>query len=185
MQVLLDGQQDLHRVDRLDEVVGDLAADGLVHDVLFLALGNHDDGHIGLHDFDALQGHKAADTRHVLVEDDEVEDLAAQGIEGVTSVGDRFHLVALVLEEQDVGLQQVDFVVGPQNSFFTHAFSIVVIVLVVLLVRLDRARRGLVVAGLAVGIGVAGLAGATVLGGLGRVVGVAGFGGLPGATGLP
>ena len=44
MDILLQGQQDLIGVDGLDEVVGNLLSDGLVHDVLFLALGDHNDG---------------------------------------------------------------------------------------------------------------------------------------------
>ena len=43
VHVLLDREQHLVGVDGLDEVVGDLRPHGLVHDVLLLALGDHDD----------------------------------------------------------------------------------------------------------------------------------------------
>ena len=49
MDILFQGEQYLVRVDGLDEVVGNLGADGLVHDVLLLALGHHHHGHCGLH----------------------------------------------------------------------------------------------------------------------------------------
>ena len=44
VDVLLQRQQNLIGVDGLDEVVGNLLSDGLVHDILFLTLGHHDNG---------------------------------------------------------------------------------------------------------------------------------------------
>ena len=48
MYVLFDGKEELVGIDGLDEIVRYLVAYRLVHDAFLLALGNHDDGDIGL-----------------------------------------------------------------------------------------------------------------------------------------
>ena len=44
VDVFLQGQQDLVGIDGLDQIVGNLLADGLFHDILLFTLGHHDDG---------------------------------------------------------------------------------------------------------------------------------------------
>ena len=56
VDVLLQRQQYLVGIDGLDEVVGNLLADSLVHDVFLLTLCHHDDRHLRCHLLDALQG---------------------------------------------------------------------------------------------------------------------------------
>jgi hypothetical protein len=41
VDVFLQGQQHLHGIDRFDQVVGNFMTNGLVHDVFFLAFGDH------------------------------------------------------------------------------------------------------------------------------------------------
>ena len=67
VDVLLERQQYLVGVDGLDKVVGNLLSDGLFHDVLFLALGNHDHGQRGMQLLDALESLQTAKARHLLV----------------------------------------------------------------------------------------------------------------------
>ena len=76
LDVLLQRQQYLCGVDGFDEVVGDFGSDGLLHDVLFLALRHHDDGCGRQQLLDAVEGLQSAQARHVLVEQDEVVGLA-------------------------------------------------------------------------------------------------------------
>ena len=118
VKVLLQGQQELIGVDGLDEVVGDLTADGLVHQLFLLALGDHDDGEEGAQLLDALQGIKACNPRHVLVEEDEVEVLGLYGFDSVGAAEDGRHFVALLLEEEDMWLEQIDFVVCPEDLIY-------------------------------------------------------------------
>ena len=59
VDVLLQRQQYLVGVDGLDEVVGNLLADGLFHDVLLLALRHHHHGQRRLEFLDVLQGLQA------------------------------------------------------------------------------------------------------------------------------
>ena len=49
VNILLNREQHLVRIDWFDEIVGNLRTDGLVHDVLLLALGHHDNGRGGTH----------------------------------------------------------------------------------------------------------------------------------------
>ena len=73
VNVLLQREQDLIGIDGLDEIVGYLLADGLIHDILFLALGDHHHGGGRRQLFDALQRLQTAEARHLLVEQHQVE----------------------------------------------------------------------------------------------------------------
>ena len=74
--VLLDGQQYLIGVDRLDKIVADLPAEGFIHDVLLLALGYHDNRNLGVARLNLCKGVKAAQSRHILVKKHNVYTLA-------------------------------------------------------------------------------------------------------------
>ena len=118
-----DRQQDLVRVDGLDEVVADLGADGLLHDVLFLTLGDHDDGHVGMFVLDALKRFYAIQPRHVLVQKNHVERPRLHLVQGLHAAVHPRHVVALLVQEQNVRLQQFDFVVSPKNMWSSHLNS--------------------------------------------------------------
>ena len=118
MHVLLDREQHLIGVDGFDEVVGDLRADGLVHDVLLLALGHHDDGRRGAHLLDLGKGFESRHAGHHFVEDDQVVGSFGSHVDRVVSVVAGVHFIALLFEEQDVGLQEFDLVVHPE--YFDH-----------------------------------------------------------------
>ena len=102
MDVLLQCQQDLVGIDGLDQVVGNLLADGLLHDILFLALGHHDDRQRGLQFLDLLQGLQSAESGHLLIEEHHVETPFATLVHGIRAVGHRHHLVAFLLQEQQM-----------------------------------------------------------------------------------
>ena len=113
---LLEGKQDLVRVQRLDQVIRHLGTDGLLHDVLLLALGDHHAGQVGTLVLDTLQCFEAGQARHVLIEEDDVDDaVAVQGLDQGGAIGEARDLVSLALKEQDVGLQEVDLIVGPED----------------------------------------------------------------------
>ena len=56
--------------------------------------------------------------RHVLVEEDEVEVLGLYGFDSVGAAEDGGHFVALLLEEEDMWLEQIDFVVCPEDLIY-------------------------------------------------------------------
>ena len=118
VHVLLDREQHLVGVDGLDEVVGDLRPHGFVHDVLLLALGGHDHGRRGAHLLDLGKGFESRHAGHHFVEDDQVVGSFGSHVDRVVSVVAGVHFIALLLEEQHVGLQQFDFVVDPE--YFDH-----------------------------------------------------------------
>ena len=72
VDMLLQAQQYLAGVDGLDEVVGYLLADSLLHDALLLALGDHNDGYLGMQALDLLERLQSVQARHVLVQKDDV-----------------------------------------------------------------------------------------------------------------
>ena len=120
VQNLFDRQQDLVGVDGLDQVIADFRSNGLLHDVFLLALGDHDDGHVGVPGLDALQGLDPIQTGHVFVQKHHIKRLCFHLIQGFHPTVDACHVVPLLVEKQDVWLQQLNFVVGPKNLWSSH-----------------------------------------------------------------
>ena len=71
--MFLDGEEDLVGVDRFDKVIRDLAAEGFVHDVFLLALGDHYHWQLGSQSLDLSEGVESTDSRHVFIKEDEVK----------------------------------------------------------------------------------------------------------------
>ncbi len=114
MDVLLYRQEYLVGVDGLDEVVGYLCSDGLIHDVFLLALRHHDHGRGRLDVLYLLKGLQTAQSRHLLVEQYEVESVLGTLLYGIAAVAHGAHIVAFLLQEDDVGVQQLYLVVDPK-----------------------------------------------------------------------
>lgn len=112
--VLFQGQEYLVGVYRLDEVIGNLRTYGLIHDVLLFALGAHYDWRSRLNVLYLLQGLQSAESRHHLVEQDKVKGLPFAFLYCVGAVADGNHLIAFLLQEDDVCLQQLYFIIHPQ-----------------------------------------------------------------------
>ena len=113
VDVLLDRQQYLVGVDGLDDVVGDLRADRLVHDVLLLALGHHDDGRGGAYLLDLGKGFQSGHAGHHLVEDDQVVAAFGGHVDRVVPVVAGVDFIPFLTQEEHVGFQQFDLVVHP------------------------------------------------------------------------
>ena len=111
--VFFDGEEDLAGVDGFGQVVADFAAEGVLHDVFLFALGDHDDGELRPALLDDVEGVEAAQARHLLVEEDEVRDEGFHFVERIAAALDGDDGVAFFFEEEDVWLEQVDFVIGP------------------------------------------------------------------------
>ena len=86
VEIFLYGEENLIGIDRLDEVIGYFVSDGLVHDVFFFALGDHDDGNLGIFHLDLAEGIEPAQSRHVFVEDNEVEGLMSSFFKRISSI---------------------------------------------------------------------------------------------------
>ena len=114
-EVLLQREQDLVRVHRLDQVVADLAADGALHDALLFALGDHHDGHGGAIQLDARERFEPAEAWHVLIQEDDVVFLGLGLFHSIEAVVHRVHGIAFLLQEKHVRAQQIDLVVGPKD----------------------------------------------------------------------
>ena len=114
VDVLLERQENLVGVHGLDEVVGYLLSDGLLHDVLLLALGNHHHGYRGINLLELAQGFQSADTRHLLVEQHEVEVALTAQVEGIGTVAYGHDFIAFLLKEHDVALELLNLVVYPE-----------------------------------------------------------------------
>ena len=120
MDILLQRQQYLSGIDGLYQVVGNLRTDGLVHDVLFLALGNHHHGCCRKDFLYASQCLQAADARHVLVEQYQVVRLLGTLLQSIESVGYGVHFISFFLKKQDVSLQQLNLIINPKQSVCSH-----------------------------------------------------------------
>ncbi len=113
MQCFFQRQQYLVGVYRLYQVIGYLASYGLIHDVLLLALGNHDDG--GERRCLLYHGErfKSRQSGHVLVEYYQIVTAFGNEVESVATVVGGRDIISFSVKEEDMGLQQVYFIVGP------------------------------------------------------------------------
>ncbi len=109
-------REDLAGAGRLHEVVVDPTADRLGHRVVLLRLRHHHDTLVRVLAAEDLEHLEPAAARHLLVEQHQVVGVLAEQLEGIVSVGDRVHVVAARLQEQQVRLEEVDFVVHPQDA---------------------------------------------------------------------
>ena len=112
-----DHRQHLPRRHRLDHVLADVCADGLLERRVFLTLGDHHHGQIGRQLANLFVRGEAAGAGHLLVEQDQVICLATQHFHGVVGVGGRIDVVALVSEQESVRLEQFRLVIHPENRF--------------------------------------------------------------------
>jgi len=112
--VLFQHKEYLVGVHGLDEIVGYLLSDGLLHDVLLLALSNHHHWGGGLKVLYALKRLKTAQTWHLLVEEHQVETAVSAHVNGIAAIAHSGHSVAFLLQKDDVGLEQLHLIVYPQ-----------------------------------------------------------------------
>ena len=86
MNVLLECEKYLVGIHRLDEIIGNLRTNSLVHDVFFFALCHHNNGRRWRNLFDFLQRLKSRKTWHHLIEEHKVECLLFAQFNSVRSV---------------------------------------------------------------------------------------------------
>ena len=113
MDILLDRQQYLIGIYGFDEVVGNLRADGLIHNILLLALGNHNHRRSGSNLFDSRQCFESRNAGHHLVENDQIVALSRRHLDCVVSIVAGIDLIAFGFEEQYMRFQQLDLVINP------------------------------------------------------------------------
>ena len=99
----------------LMKIVGYLLPDGLLHDVLFFALGNHHHAYRRIYLLEFAQGFQTADTRHLLVEQYQIEVALTTLIDSIGTVAHSHDLIAFLLEEHDVCPQLLYLVVYPKK----------------------------------------------------------------------
>ena len=115
VDVFLERQKYLHGVDGFYEVVGDGLADGLVHDVLLFALGNHHDGSLRLYLLDTLQGFKTRYAGHHFVKQYEVECMLLTLLYGVYAIAGNGYVIAFFLKKYYVGVKVFYLIINPKK----------------------------------------------------------------------
>ena len=80
-------REDLPRVDRLDQIVGDVGADGVLERLGLLALGHHHDRHAVVDGPDGAEQLQPPPARHLLVEQHDAVGLALEQHQRVVAVG--------------------------------------------------------------------------------------------------
>ena len=111
-----DDREDLPGIDRLDQIVGDVGADGVLERLGLLALGDHHDRHAVVDGPDGPEQLEPAAAGHLLVEQDDAVRLALEQDQRVVAVGGRLHGEALLFEEEDVRREALDLIVDPENA---------------------------------------------------------------------
>ncbi len=82
--------------------------------MFFFALGHITTRCGRLDVLDAYQGFQSAESRHHLIEQDEVEGLLAAKFNGIRAVAYRLHLVSFLFQKDDVCLEKFYLVVYPK-----------------------------------------------------------------------
>ena len=104
VQILLNGEENLVGVNRLNEIVGDFIADSLVHDVFLFAFRDHDHRHSRCDLLHLRKRFEARQSGHILVEDNHVKVLAFGERKRVAAVVGCNHIVAFAFKEKDMRL---------------------------------------------------------------------------------
>ena len=114
VNVFLQRKQYLVRIDWFDEIVGNLASNSLVHDVLLLTLCHHHYRYRWGYLLDALQGVKPRESWHHLIEQHEVKVVLLTLFNGVLAIGHCDDFIAFLFQKEQMGTEQFHLVVGPQ-----------------------------------------------------------------------
>jgi hypothetical protein len=61
-------------------------------------------------------------TRHLLVEQDQVVSLIARQRQRVITIRGRVHVVTALPQEEEVGLEELDLVIDPENTLIRQNF---------------------------------------------------------------
>ena len=105
IQNLFERKQNLVGVQWLDQVIGHFGADGLLHNVLLLTLGDHHARQVGTALLDPLQGFQSGETGHVFIQKDHIHNpLVLKGFEEGSTICESCDFISLGLQEEDVGL---------------------------------------------------------------------------------
>ena len=99
VQVLFQRYEYLIRIDRLDEVIGDFITYGLIHNIFLFALSDHYHRYVRLALLDGRESLEASQTRHLLVEYNQIEMSRSAHIQGIAPAHSRGHVIAFALEE--------------------------------------------------------------------------------------
>ena len=124
MDMRLEAQEYLAGINRLDQIIGYLLADSLLHDMLLFRFGNHNHRYFGMQTFDLLKRFQSRHSRHVLVQEDDTESgmLMTENFQRILAVTGGNDFVVLLFQINNVRLQQVYLVINPKYS--VHSSSI-------------------------------------------------------------
>ena len=115
VQVFFEGKQNLIGIYRFDEIVRNLAAYGLLHDVFFFAFGNHDYRKSGIAVLYHVQHFQARKSGHIFVQKHYVYRLVSQHFKCFIAVYCRCYRIALGFQKKNIGFEQIYLVIYPQN----------------------------------------------------------------------
>ena len=116
VDVLFERKENLHRIDRLQEIVGDLSTDGLIHQIFGFILRYHHHGHLWMQCLNSGEGFESRESRHILIEKDEVKGLRFAQIDCISTVVGSGDVVSSFFEEDAMRTKEVYFIVNPEKS---------------------------------------------------------------------
>ncbi len=99
VQVLFQRYEYLIGIDGLDEVIGNLVAYGLIHNIFLFALSDHYHRYVRLTLLNGRECFEAGQARHILVEYNQIEMPRSAHIQGIASAHSRGHFIAFAVEE--------------------------------------------------------------------------------------
>ena len=97
VQMALERQKYLVGINRLNQIIRNLCTNRLVHDILLLTLRHHHRRHGRIHLLDALQSFQTCQTRHVLIQENQVEVPFLAQVNRVLPIRSSHHLIIFLL----------------------------------------------------------------------------------------
>ena len=110
-------------IDGLDEIIGNLAAKCLIHNLFAFVFGNHHYRHVLIDFADGAESVEAAESGHIFVEEDNVESVGAHLVDGVETVGSGRDVISLAPQKKYLNFQEVNLVVNPKYGVLFHFWT--------------------------------------------------------------
>ena len=113
--MLLYEQQNLAWIYWLDDIIGNLTADSLIHNILLLGLSDHNHWRGRADILYQRQGLKACHTGHHLVKDNHIVGVLGNHIYSIVTVVAGINHATAILERENMWLEQLYLVVYPKD----------------------------------------------------------------------
>ncbi|MNE49349.1 hypothetical protein D3C80_1438620 [compost metagenome] len=122
IEIFLQAQQNLIRIHRLDQIIGNFRTNRFLHDKFLLTFGNHNDRNSRFLFLHFRKGLQTAHTGHIFVQKNNIKIVVLKNIYRIPTVIAGGDTVIFLFQKQDMRFQKINFVVNPKYFYSIHSF---------------------------------------------------------------